>query len=66
MSDQIEETTDEASKIPEASGVVVLKTKTDGVISTEIQIVGEVEPTEVQTLLELGVLAWRKRIGLSN
>lgn len=55
-----------AEDVPQANGVVVLKTKVDGVINTEIQIVGEIEPTEVQTLLELGVRAWRQRIGLSN
>lgn len=50
---------------PQVDAVIVVKTKQDdGSINTEIMIQGEVELTEVQTILELAVRGWRKRIGL--
>lgn len=46
-------------------GVFVAKVVDEqGNISTEIMMNGEVQATEVQTLLELAVRGWRKRIGL--
>ncbi len=56
------EVVDEA---PQMDAVIVVKTKQDdGTISTEVMVNGNVELTEVQTLLELAVRGWRKRIGL--
>ncbi len=47
-------------------GVVVLKkVKDDGSIYTEVSPIGKAQATEVQTLLELGVIGWRKQIGLA-
>lgn len=51
---------------PQVSGVLVAKVKNEGIVGTEVHIIGEIEPTEVQTLLELGVLQWRQKIGLSK
>lgn len=65
MSDETTETITEEGQ-SDLVGVLVIKTKDDGAIKTDVQIVGEVEPTEVQTLLELGVLSWRQKIGLSG
>ncbi len=49
---------------PSAPLIVVFKHKADdGTISTEVSLQG-VEPTEVQTLLELAIIGWRQRIGL--
>lgn len=36
----------------------------EGNIGTEIMMNGNVQATEVQTILELAVRGWRKRIGL--
>jgi hypothetical protein len=57
--------TEEAATQPE--GVLVIKnTDEDGNIFTEIVPVGDVRMTEVQTILELGVLRWRSQIGLAS
>lgn len=46
-------------------GVFVAKVVDEhGNIGTEVMMNGEVQATEVQTLLELAVRGWRKRIGL--
>lgn len=50
---------------PVQDGVFVAKrVAPDGSINTEVIVSGEVVVTEVQTILELGVQGWRKRIGL--
>lgn len=50
---------------PTFDGVVVIKmTDADGNIKTDVVLNGKVLPTEAQTLLELGVQAWRQKIGL--
>lgn len=36
----------------------------EGNIGTEVMLNGTVQATEVQTILELAVRGWRKRIGL--
>lgn len=55
------------SEKPEGiNGVVVIRREEDnGDITTDVQIIGDVKPTEVQTVLELAVPAWRAKIGLS-
>jgi hypothetical protein len=52
-------------QVEQPDAVVVHKVvDEDGNITTEVSIVGSVQPTEVQTLLELATLGWRARIGL--
>lgn len=47
------------------NGVLVVKViDENGNIATDTQPIGNVQPTEVQTLLELGVSSWRRKIGL--
>lgn len=47
------------------NAVVVVKTVDDeGNIGTEVVMNGNIQATEVQTLLELAVKGWRQRIGL--
>lgn len=56
-----------APEEPPIDAVIVRKViDQTGAISTEIILNGKVQPTEVQTLLELGVKGWRKQIGLSE
>lgn len=46
-------------------GVLVVKTKDDaGGINVDAVPVGNIEPTEVLTLLELGIDAFRAKVGL--
>ncbi len=54
---------------PEATApnaVVIHRLEEDGQIKTVVQPVGDVRATEVQTLLELGILSWREQIGLTK
>jgi hypothetical protein len=52
-----------ASAVP--NGVIVIKSVADdGSITTEVSPLGNVQATEIQTLLELGVQSWRRQIGL--
>jgi hypothetical protein len=54
----------EAESTP-LDGVFVTKVVDEhGNIGTDVMINGTVQATEVQTLLELAVRGWRKRIGL--
>lgn len=56
---------EQQEEVAPVSAVVVVKTvDAEGNISTEIVLQGEVQATEVQTLLELAVRGWRQRIGL--
>lgn len=51
----------------EFDAVIVVKEATpDGGISTKVLTNGNVQATEVQTLLELAVLGWRDQIGLGQ
>lgn len=44
--------------------VIIVKQKDDeGNITTDVMLQG-VEPTEVQTIIELGLIRWRSKIGL--
>lgn len=53
----------DAPEVPNA--VLVIKTVgEDGGIGTSIQVLGNVQITEVQTLLELGLKAFRNDVGL--
>jgi len=54
---------------PEAplDAVVVVKSVDDnGTISTDVVINGNVQATEVATLLEMALPSWRKKIGLDK
>lgn len=53
---------------PAPNGVLVIKTvdPETGNIRVNAEPLGDVLATEVQTLLELSVGAWRQRIGLSG
>lgn len=63
-----DEVADDATVVEESfDAVIVLKEKTDdGGIRTKVVTNGSVQPTEVQTLLELAVLGWREQIGLGQ
>lgn len=60
----------EAPIVPEinsnpVNAVVIYKIVDEqGNVQTDVGIEGGVQPTEVQTLIELGLLAWRQKIGL--
>lgn len=49
---------------PLAAVIVVKRIDEDGTITPEVTFQGDIRPTEVQTLLETGVLRWRQQIGL--
>lgn len=50
---------------PPLVGVLVIKERSpNGDINVRVDPAG-VEPTEVQTLLEFGLRAWRERLGLT-
>lgn len=53
---------------PEAPQAVIVFKITDdsGNISTDVQPINGLQPTEVQTILELGVGSWRAKIGLDR
>lgn len=56
---------EEPQKEQQIDAVIVIRTKQpDGSITTEVMVQGAVELDQVQTLLELAVRGWRKRIGL--
>jgi len=44
--------------------LVVKVVSDDGSISTHVQALGNIQATEVQTILELGIAGWRRQIGL--
>jgi len=55
----------EAPPEKQPDGVLILKRLTpDGGIDTQAVPLGEVQATEVATLIELGLQSWRKSIGL--
>lgn len=66
---QTEEITEAPTPVEEKEtsidAVLVLKKVEGDSISTEVQPLGDVQATEVQTLLELGVKRWRNQIGLA-
>lgn len=52
---------------PQPNAVVILKSVgDDGSITTDVTTSGEVQATEVQTLIELGLRSWRAKIGLDK
>lgn len=58
-----DEAKQEEAAVPAA--VIVVKTTDDeGNIHAEVVMQGDVQATEVQTILELAVRRWRQRIGL--
>ena len=70
MSEEIEpqiEIDPEATVAPEEeiNAVIIHKVIEGTQVKTVVQSIGNVQVTEVQTLLELGVKAWRSQIGLS-
>ena len=47
------------------NGVLIVRQKNDqGGIATDTVPLGDVEPTEVQTIIELGLAGWRQKLGL--
>jgi len=58
--------TEETPDAEQPNAVLVVKIQDeDGSISTDVIPTGNVQATEVQTLIELGLVAWRQKIGLS-
>lgn len=56
---------DEATEAVDLDCVVVIVQRgEDGAISTDVVPQGDVRPTEVDTILELGRNGWRQKIGL--
>lgn len=60
------EAQESAKPEPPDAVVVVKHRQEDGSVQTAIQVLGNVEVTEVQTLLELAVRGWREQIGLAS
>lgn len=60
-----EEATVEPPTSEQPDAVLILKKiDSDGSINTQAVPLGNVQATEVQTLIELGLQSWRKSIGL--
>ncbi len=57
----LEETTPET---PLDAVIIVKRLNDDGTIATDVLTNGSVLATEVQTLIEMGLKAWRQKIGL--
>ena len=45
------------------NAVLIVKITDENGVRTEVQPLGDVQPTEVQTLIELGLQSWRAKIG---
>lgn len=59
-----EEQKTEEAEVP-AAVIVVRTVSPDGTVKAEVaDLQGDVQITEVQTILELAVRGWRQRIGL--
>lgn len=57
----------EAAEEKPLNGVLVARVVSDdGSIYTDIQPVGDVQLTEIQTILELGLQAFRAKLGLNG
>lgn len=52
------------NSIAEVNAVIVVRRETENGIETEVFLNGDVKATEAQTVLELGIASWRKKIGL--
>ncbi len=59
-----DETTDQMEPEPLDVVLIVKRLGPDGSISADVATNGAVQATEVQTLIELGLKSWRKKIGL--
>lgn len=53
-------------EVSQPDAVVIHRVEEDGQIKTVVQPIGDVRPTEVQTLIELGLQSWRDQIGLAK
>lgn len=61
----IEQLETEAPQEPALDAVIIVKKIDDaGSIVTDVITNGSVQATEVQTLIEVGLQSWRKKIGL--
>ena len=60
-----EEETPQSEPLNEVNAVIIVRRETpDGGVETDVFLNGDVKATEAQTILELGLAAWRKKIGL--
>ena len=67
MEETVDGTAVEEEKVPQPDAIIVFKTTDDkGNISTTVAMEGNIQATEVQTLLELAINGWRQRIGLTR
>jgi hypothetical protein len=56
---------EQQNTLTEVNAVIVIRRDTpDGGVETDVFLNGDVKATEAQTILELGLSAWRKKIGL--
>lgn len=47
------------------NGVLIVRVEEEnGAVNTDTVPLGDVKPTEVQTVIELGLGVWRKKVGL--
>jgi hypothetical protein len=66
-------TQEEAPSTPEVEGdappnaVLIVRVEDEqGNVSTDAVPLGDVKPTEVQTIIELGLANWRAKLGLNG
>ena len=63
----IEGNAEEVEQPAAPNGVFVIKVVDDkGNISTDLQTTGNVQATEVQTILELAIVRWREQLGFGQ
>jgi hypothetical protein len=59
-----EETVEEAAPSQPNAVLVIRKVEADGTINCDAVPLGDVQVTEVQTILELGLAGFRQKVGL--
>jgi hypothetical protein len=58
---------EEAPAEEQPNAVLIVRSRDeDGNVGTNVAILGDVQPTEVQTIIELGLAGWRQGLGLSG
>lgn len=67
LDDQVEAAAAVTEDDQPLDAVIIVKTVTpDGNFGTSIVLNGNIQPTEVQTLIEFGLKGWRNQLGLTD